>query len=91
MGNPFEQFVLQSDNPFSRFEGGISSNAPPKSSVVRQIADVPVGLVGGVAGLINAGVGLGDIVTGGKIGDAVNYAGDVADRMGVPDYPRPTQ
>ena len=65
--------------------------APPKSSVVRQLADIPVGLAGGIAGLINAGIGLGDIATGGKLGDAVNYAGAVADRVGVPDYLRPTQ
>ena len=45
-------------------DGGILlPSAPPKSSVVRQIADVPIGVAGGVAGLINAGVGLGDIVT----------------------------
>ncbi len=63
----------------------------PKSGVLRQLADVPIGLVGGVAGLVNAGVGLGDIATGGAVGDAVGAAGSVADKIGLPDALRPTR
>lgn len=63
----------------------------PKSGVLRQLADVPIGLVGGVAGLVNAGVGLGDIATGGTVGNAVDAAGSVADKISLPDALRPTR
>jgi hypothetical protein len=63
----------------------------PKSGVLRQLADVPIGVAGGVAGLIPAAVGLGDIATGGAVGDAVDAAGSLADKISLPDALRPTK
>ena len=94
MANYFDQFdgsAQRTGNYFDQFDDQRTGIQPQKSSIARQIADVPIGLVGGVAGLINAGVGLADIVTGGKAGDLVDAAGNVADQVGLPAVARPTQ
>lgn len=64
---------------------------PSGSGFLRQLADLPIGVVKGALDLPNAGIGLADIATGGKAGDLIDSLGDYADRLHVPKYLRPTQ
>ena len=61
------------------------------SGLLRQLADVPLGVGAGLADLVNAGVGLGDVATGGVAGDLVNRSGKLADLVHLPAFVRPTQ
>ena len=92
MSNYFDKFDGDKPSGGGNFFDQFHPPPPPaKSSVGSQLADIPIGIAGGVAGLINAGIGLGDIATGGKIGAGVDALGKLADTAKIPAALRPTQ
>ena len=74
---------------------GAARETPPKSSVLRRAADVPIGLAKGLVDLPKAALGLADIATGGYAGEGataiLDAMGRASDAVGLPAWARPSQ
>ncbi len=67
MANAFDQFDEKPANAFDRFD--------KPSGVGRRIADIGLDIAQGVVGLPEAGVGIADLATGGRVGKTLEGAG----------------